>query len=54
MMATSDSELKRAILEARAAISIWRAELWLKRYDPNQPRVPAGRPDGGNGLATVM
>ena len=40
-------ELKRIILETRAAIAIWRAEFFLKRYNPNQPRVPAGSPDGG-------
>ncbi|WP_338722631.1 hypothetical protein [Devosia sp. XK-2] len=38
---------KRLILDLRAKIAIWRAEMTVKRFDPNQPRVPAGRPDGG-------
>ena len=38
---------KRVILEAQAAIANWRAELFLKRYDPNQPRVAAGTSDAG-------
>lgn len=40
-------ELKQAILEVRAAIAIRRAEAEIKRFNPDQPRAPRGRSDGG-------
>lgn len=40
-------DAKRLILDIRTKIAIWRAEMALKRFNPNQPRVPAGNPDGG-------
>jgi hypothetical protein len=41
------SELKLAVLEARAALVIRRAEAEMKRFSPDQPRAPSGQPDGG-------
>ena len=35
------------MLEVRAAIAIRRAEAEIKRFNPDQPRAPKGRPDGG-------
>ena len=42
------AKLYRAILlETQIAIATLRAELHLKRFRPDQPRVPAGNRDGG-------
>ena len=41
------SELRQAVLEARAALVIRRAEAEVKRFNPDQPRAPSGQPDGG-------
>lgn len=38
----------RALLvETQIAVAMLRAELHLKRFNPRQPRQPAGRPEGG-------
>jgi len=41
------SELRRAVSEAQIAIAIARAPLFLRKFDPEQPRVPRGNPNGG-------
>jgi hypothetical protein len=40
-------EYRSILIETQAAIAILRAELQLKRFNPDQPRAPSGRPDGG-------
>ena len=46
-------DAKRLILDIRTKIAIWRAEMALKRFNPNQPRVPAGNPDGGQWTSEI-
>ena len=45
---------RRTLLEIRYALAVAQLDVrslrllrWRKRYDPRQPRVPAGNPDGG-------
>lgn len=45
MVSAKDTRL--AILNARITVAMMRADLLLKRFDPNQPRVPAGTATGG-------
>ena len=41
------AKINSQILELKWRVAALRFTLLLKRYDPNQPRVAAGRPDGG-------
>lgn len=45
MVSAKDTRL--AILNARITVAMMRADLLLKRFTPNQPRVPAGTATGG-------
>ncbi|MEO8685766.1 MAG: hypothetical protein ABI414_13105, partial [Devosia sp.] len=40
-------EYRHAVLETQAAIAIARASLFLRKFDPKQPRVPRGNSNGG-------
>jgi hypothetical protein len=49
-----DSEilaLRASIAATRVEVALMRLQLAWKRYDPNQPRVPAGSPEGGEWTA---
>ena len=45
-----DSEVRWLLAEIK--LDLLRLQYWRKAYNPNQPRVPAGNPDGGNGGVT--
>ena len=44
-MSFDDPEVRRLIAEIKLDLLRW--QYWCKAYNPNQPRVPAGNPDGG-------
>ncbi len=39
--------LRASIAATRVEVPLLRLQLAWKRYDPNQPRVPAGSPESG-------
>ena len=45
IIAIDDPEVRRLIAEIK--LDLLRLQYWCKAYNPNQPRVPAGNPDGG-------
>lgn len=45
MVSAKDARLE--ILNARITVAMMRADLLLKRFNPSQPRVPAGTATGG-------
>ncbi|MFO1149190.1 MAG: hypothetical protein U1E62_12525 [Alsobacter sp.] len=39
---------ERRLLDlTRLQVQVLKVRLWLRKYSPDQPRVPAGNPDGG-------